>query len=591
MRRSTPSRLVRVDLRERSCKSEPIPAGWQRRFVGGKGLGARYLYDELDAGTDPLGTENVLLFMLGPLTGYLPGEQRYAAITKSPLTGTFLDSYAGGTFPGALAGALNGHMGLLVTGSADEPVSIVVEDGEVRVEPVSEVWGDDTVETCDRFPDAAVACIGPAGEHRVRYATIATDGGDHHAGRGGAGAVMGSKHLKAVVARGESPSGLDDLREAYAERFAKAPVGRWQAASETLESVDFANVVGGLATRGWQEGQFEGTDDIGIETARDASTDRERDTDAVPGGFKMRASEGETVPRGGTQMTLGATLGIDEFDAVVALGDACDRAGVDVISAGNAVALAVLASQDGGLDRDLSFGDTAAVRDLLDEIATRRTQLGDALAFGVEAAAVALGVEDRIPTVKGMEVPSYDPRAAASMALAYATSDRGACHRRSLPIEREPLDSRAWGPARAATAVIVEQDTSSVLWSLVADDFLGSVLDDLGEEWLRAVEAPVPADLQRVGERIWNLTRLFNLREGFGRADDELPAVFTEVVGDGSSTERGIDPTTFDAMLDAYYDARGWDEAGRPTARTLDRLDLRSVVDDETPVSADDSGS
>ena len=283
-------------------------------------------------------------------------------------------------------------------------------------------------------------------------------------------------------------------------------------------------------------------------------------------------------------MTLGATLGVDEFDAVVTLGDTCDRLGVDVISAGNAVAWAILASEDGLLDRDLSFGDADAARDLLDEIATRRTDLGDALARGVDEAAAEFGATDRIPTVKGMEVPSYDPRRAASMALAYATSDRGACHRRSRPIEREPLDSEAWSPERAAQAVIAEQNTRSVLWSLVADDFLGAVLDDLGEAWLRAVGAPVPDDLSLVGERVWNLTRLFNVREGFARADDELPPRFTEPVGSESSDGPVIDPDDFERMLDAYYDARGWDAAGLPTADTLARLDLLDVVDDETPI-------
>ncbi|MFB6164621.1 MAG: aldehyde ferredoxin oxidoreductase family protein [Haloarculaceae archaeon] len=575
--------VLRVDLDEETCEREPLPERWRRRYVGGKGLGARYLYEHLSPGVDPLGPENVLLFATGPLTGYLPGEQRYAAITKSPLTGAFLDSYAGGAFPGALAGALEDALLLAVRGRADDPVALVVSDGAVEIEPTMDLWGADVPTTCDAYPDAPVACVGPGGEHRVQYATIASDGGDHHAGRGGAGAVMGAKRLKAVVARGEAPEGLADLRATARERFAATSTGRWLAASETLESVDVANAVGALAARGWHEGRFDGTDDIGIEAAREAASGREHPDDAVPGGFEIETDDGESVPRGAAQLTLGATLGVDDFDAVVALGDRCDRLGLDVISAGNAVAWAVLASREGRVDRDLAFGEAADARALLGEIAARETPLGDALADGVESAAERYGGRELVPTVKGMEAPSYDPRGAAGLALSYATSDRGACHRRSLPVEREPFEGE-WTPERAARAVIADQDDSSVLWSLVADDFLGPALPDRGAAWLAAVGAPVPADLGAVGERVWNLTRLFNVREGFDRDDDSMPSVFTAPRADDPADAAGLDPERFEAALDAYYDARGWDDDGHPTEQTLARLDLLDAVDEATPV-------
>ncbi len=577
---STPSRVLRVDLTDRSVRSERVPDRWLRDYVGGKGLGARYLYEELDPGEDPLGPGNVLLFVLGPLSGLLPGEPRYAAVTKSPLTGVFLDSYSGGPFPGELAGALGEHLGILATGRADEPVTMVVEDGTATIESSSE-WGEDAVDTCAAFPDAAVACVGPAGERRVNYATIASDGGDHQAGRGGAGAVMGSKRLKAVVARGEAPAGFDRLREAYAERFAADDAGQWLAASGTLESVDFANEAGALATRGWQEHRFDGTEDIGIESARDAAHEREYDDDAAPGGFRIETDDGETVPRGATQMSLGAGLGIDEFDAVAELGATCDRFGMDVISAGSAVAWAIRASEAGLLDRDLDFGDPDGARALLDEIATRSTTLGDALADGVDAAATRFGGEALIPTVKHLELPAYDPRSAPSMALAYATSDRGACHRRARPVEREPFAADPWEPADAARDVVRSQDARSVLWSLVADDFLGEVLrEDLGAEWLAAVGLEyTPDELGTTGERIWTLTRLFNLREGVSRADDTLPELLRE--GEGP-----LDAELFERMLDAYYEIRGWDERGRPTRETLERLGLLDVVDGETPAGS-----
>ncbi|MFD1570664.1 aldehyde ferredoxin oxidoreductase family protein [Halorubrum laminariae] len=584
--------VLRVDLSAETVSREPVPDRWRRHFVGGKGLGARYLYAELDAGTDPLGSDNLLAFCVGPLSGYLPGETRYAAVTKSPLTGGFLDSYAGGDFAGRLAGSLDDCLALLVTGAADEPVHIVVEGGDARVEP-ADAWGADTVETDAEHPDAGVACIGPAGERGVSYATIASDAGDHHAGRGGAGAVMGSKRLKAVVVRDDPPAvppELADLRERGERAYAEGDTGRWQAAGETLESVDFANEVGALATEGWQRDRFEAADDIGIEAAEDAAVGRERPDRAVPGGFEVETDEGRSVPRGATPMTLGAGLGVEEFDAVAALGELCDRLGVDVISAGNAVAWAVRASEAGRVDCDVSFGDPDGARALIEAIATGTAGpcepgIAEALAGGVDAAADAYGTDDAIPTVKSMELPAYDPRAAVGMALAYATSDRGGCHRRARPIEWEAVAEEASTSERVA-AVVTAQNTRSALWSFVADDFAGEPLwDEFGAEWFDALGRDRDAEsLRLAGERIWNLVRLFNAREGFDRAADELPPVLTEPVPNGPATGDRIDPEAFERLLDAYYAARGWDGDGLPTPETLARLDLDATVDAETPV-------
>ncbi|WP_227356369.1 aldehyde ferredoxin oxidoreductase family protein [Haladaptatus salinisoli] len=584
-------RVLRVDLTAERVESEAVPEKWLRRYVGGKGVGARYLYEELSAGADPLGPENVLLFVRGPLSGALPGEPRYAAVTKSPLTGAFLDSYGGGEFAAGLAGALGEHVGVLVTGRAERPVKLEVEDGAATISSAEDLWGADAVEACG-VDDAPVACVGPAGEHRVAYATIASDGGEHHAGRGGAGAVMGAKRLKAVVARGDRPDDLRALREEYAERFRNADVGRWQAASGTLESVDFADEVGVLSTRGWQEGRFDGTEDIGIEAARAAARERERDDDAVPGGFRVETDEGEHVPRGANAMSLGAGLGIDEFDGVAVLGGTCDRLGVDVISAGSAVAWAIRASQEGIVERDLRFGDPDGARALIEEIARRETPLGDALADGVSAAAASFGGDDLVPTVKAMEVPPYDPRGAKGMALAYATSDRGGCHRRARPVETEVFRGEEPSDADRVRGVIAEQNARSVLWSLIIDDFVGEVLrSDLGAEWLSAVGYDYEAsDLRTVGERIWTLVRLFNVREGFSRADDGLPAVFTEPLTGGPADGEALDPDAFEATLERYYAERGWGEEGRPARALLERLDLADAVDDATGVASEPVG-
>lgn len=590
--------VLRADLSAGTVERERVPAEWRRRFLGGKGLGARYLYEELDADAAPLGPENLLAFCVGPLSGALPGEPRYAAVTKSPLTGLFLDSYAGGAFAARLAGSLDDCLALLVTGESDEPVRIEVADGEAAIRP-AETWGEDTVATAAAHSDAAVACVGPAGEREVAYATIASDAGDHHAGRGGAGAVMGAKGLKAVLARGESPEPpepLAALREEYAERFADEETGRWQAAGETLESVDFANEVGALATEGWQKGRFAGTEDVGIAAAKEAAVGRENPDEAVPGGFRIETDAGETVPRGAAPMTLGAGLGVDDFDAVAALGELCDRLGVDVISAGNAVAWAARAAESGVVEADLAFGDADAARALIEAIATGadgpcEAGVAAALAEGVDAAAARFGADD-IPTVKSMELPAYDPRAAAGMALAYATSDRGGCHRRARPIEEEVFD--AWDRDDRVTAVVAAQDTRSLLWSLVADDFAGETMwRDCGAPFLAAladhtgVDYPTDPDaIRRTGERIWTLVRLFNVREGADRDDDALPEALREPIADGPAAGSRIDPEGFDALLDAYYAARGWGADGIPTAETLDRLGLADVRDAETPTAS-----
>ncbi len=631
------SHVLWVDLSARETFRERAPEEWRRRFLGGKGLGARYLYDELEPGADPLGPENLLAFCSGPLSGYLPGETRYAAVTKSPLTGVFLDSYAGGTFADRLAGSLDDCLALLVTGAASEPVRIDVSGGDAQIVPAT-TWGNDTAQTDAAHPDAAVACIGPGGEREVAYATIASDGGQHHAGRGGAGAVMGAKQLKAVVAHDPAPElppdgKLASLRDEYASAYAADETGRWQAAAATLESVDFANEVGALASRGWQRTQFDATDQIGIEAAREAAVGRENPDSSVPGGFRVETDAGESVPRGATQMTLGAGLEIDEFDAVAALGELCDRLGIDVITAGNAVAWTVRADQAGLIDCDVSFGDKEGAASLLTAVAGEGTPpcsaaVIDALREGVDVAAESFGGDELIPTVKSMELPAYDPRTAAGMALAYATSDRGACHRRARPIEQEAFDPE-WSTRKRVAAVIAAQDTRSTLWSLVADDFVGDTLwDDLAAEWLAAVglhsdpdsesgsdldvasesgadtvtansgsdsDAGVDADirtLRRSGERIWTLVRLFNIREGLDRESDTLPDALSDPVDAGPAAGAVISPDDFDSLLDAYYTARGWDSDGRPTKETLERLGLASVRDQTTPlgspVTADD---
>lgn len=585
MTQRAPNRLLRVNLAEEWVESECVPERWLKRYLGGKGLGARYLYEELDPSVDPLSPANRLLLMLGPLAGAAPHEQRYAAVTKSPLTNGFLDSYSGGAFPARLAGSLPDYVGVVIQGRADDPVVLHLRDGDADLRPAADYWGLDTVETCRAFEDAAVACVGPAGEAGVAYATIASDDANHHAGRGGAGTVMGDKRLKAIVAH-DAPRDREDpagLRERYEGAYRESATGQWLAASDLVETVEVADEIGALATRGWQAGVFEGAESVGVEAVRDRAVGREH---GDMGGFRVETPNGEYVPRGASAMSLGAVLSIDDFDAVAHLGEVCDRLGMDLISAGNAVAWVMRASEKEALDRDLSFGDKEAARDLIEDIAYRRTRLGDALATGVDAASADLDIDVSIPSVKDMSAPAYDPRAARSMALAYATSDRGACHRRARPVEREAFDGHHWTDADRVEAVVTEQTVRAVLWSLVVDDFVGETLrEDLGAEWLHAVGFDHNRDdLWTVGERVWTLVRLFNVREGMDRSDDSLPETFTKPLDGGPADGEAVSLDQFEDLLTQYYAAREWSMEGRPTRGLLERLDMTHLVDETVPV-------
>lgn len=581
MEAALPDRILAVDLDDGTVAVETLPAAWTANFLGGKGLGARYLYEAVGASVDPLSAENVLLFMVGPLTGYLPDGGRVAAITKSPLTGLFLDSYAGGSVGPALRAWRPDVAGIAIRGRCAEQHVLDLRPDSPQLDPVPELAGGTVSETDAAFPDAAVASVGPAGETGVAFATIAIDGGDHHAGRGGAGAVMGTKGLKALVLDEGVPSvptpEMAAVRERTRAAFADSPYGRSYRSTGTLDSVEFADALSILPTRGWQDRTFAGASAIGAEAVAATATGRERGDEEFPGDYRLATGEDQTVVRGGAPIALGAGLGIDDVEAVGELAATCDRLGLDVISAGNALALAVRAGETGAIEHDVAFGDPDGALELLDAIAHGRGGDARILGRGVEAAATKWDLPELIPTVKAMAVPSFDPRGAPAMALAYATSDRGACHRRAVPATVGAFRPQ-WTPTQIAGAVAAEQDRRAVLWCLIVDDVTAPMLGDLGRAWLDALGHPTSAEeLRHIGARTWTMTRLFNVREGVDRSADSLPAVFRE----GAA---GIDPSAFERMVDRYYERREWDRAGRPSERLMARLDLLELCDADTPI-------
>ncbi|RAW43973.1 aldehyde ferredoxin oxidoreductase [Halorubrum sp. 48-1-W] len=602
--------LLRVNLSERTVGTEEVPESYRNTFVSGKGLGAVMLLDELPPGTDPLSPENPLFFTFGPLTGHAPGTSRYGVVTKSPLTGTFVDSYSGGHFPSMFRFAMPSYLGVVFEGSADDPVLLRVDDGEVSIEDADHLWGShDARETAREFADrnTKVAAIGPAGENRVRFATISSDEASHHAGRGGVGAVMGSKNLKAVVATGTKPDDgeLQDLRIDHMRRLGNGTETEWAREGGTQIIVDWTQEVGALPSHNWTEGTIDDVDTLNI----DAFEPGHRRPDSC---YNCPIACGHVTDFAGTDVggafpdasvawgpeyetigMMGANTDITDVTGVTELADRADRLGMDTISLGNVVSWLMETSERGIVEFDIEFGDAETAAEVVEKVA-HREGIGDALAEGTVGAAERLCPDDprareAAVEVKGMELPAYDPRASLSMALAYATSDRGGCHQRAFPIgsdalggERDPFDTEGH-----AAAVVDEQNEGALSFSMVACDFTAYNYERVAE-WLREFGYDLTVDdLETVGERAWTMTRLFNLREGFDREDDSLPERLTRPLESGGPADGNrVTEADFETMLEEYYDIRGWTEEGVPQKATIERLDLEPFVPDEVEIGA-----
>lgn len=597
-------KLVRVDLSEERVTIETVPQQYRDRFIAGKGLGAALLFDEVEAGTDPLSPENNLYFLFGPLTGFAPGTSRYAAVTKSPLTGTFVDSYSGGHFPTMVRYALPNVLAIAIEGRADEPVTLRITEGEITLEDATDLWGLDTKETARQFDgkQTKTACIGPAGENQVKFATISSDEGTHHAGRGGVGAVMGSKNLKAVVATGDSPPtapNVQELKVKHTQRLGTDDEVSWARNGGTQLIVDWTQEVGALPSHNWSRGTIEDVDNLNIDAfeAGHVDTDscfgcpvacghvvdfEESDVDgAFPNASVDWGPEYETIGM------MGANTDITNVTEVTKLANLADTLGMDTISLGNILSWLMEVTEKGFVDADLSWGDAEAAAEVIRKIA-HREGIGDDLAEGTARAAERLcdghpDAREAAVQIKGLELPAYEPRASFSMALAYATSDRGACHQRAFPIESDALGGERdpFATDGHASVVIEEQNENALTYSMVSCSFTAYNYERVCE-WLNALAYDVTVDdLQVVGERAWNMTRLFNVREGFDREDDALPPRFTEPLERGGPADgNAISEAEFESMLEEYYDQRGWTSDGKPTCETLERIDIASLAPD-----------
>lgn len=594
--------ILKIDLSQGRTALLEVPSAWREQFLGGASLAARLLYSSLTANLDPFSPQAPLLFLTGPLTGTAgPTVGRFVVCGKGAATGLWAESNCGGFWGPELRFA--GYDGIWIEGRAEEPVYILIQNDRVEIRPASHLWGLDTYETQERIkaendqPGLHVATIGPAGERKVRFAGIYCDHG-RAAGRTGLGAVMGAKNLKAIAVRGTrktlplaNAARYAELRSQANRQLRQDNEAQVLHALGTAGAANYAEYLGALPARYYHQGTFPQVDAISGATMSETILSGQSACHAcvIACGRVVRLGDGQKRkgPEYETIVSLGPNLLNADLESIVRLGELCDRYGMDTISLGNTIGLAfhlfekgILTTQEtGGLE--LRWGDVTAIRQLI-RMTAYREGLGDWIAEGARNLAARLGAPEEAVQVNGLEVAYHDPRGVSGMALVYATSPRGACHNQSdyffvdwghvqpsLGIEYFP---RHAGAEKAAN-VARHQDWRTVFNALVMCIFANiepQMQVDLinaacGLDWLLE-------DMLRAGERAWNLKRLINLRLGLRREQEKLPKALLEPYSEGGAAGYII---PFDEMLQAYYQARGWDlHSGAPTPETLRRLGL-----------------
>lgn len=612
-------KILRINLTEMTAREEPLPHDVAREYIGGAGFGVKYLFDELKAGTDPLGPENKLIFAAGPFTGTLtPCASRMAVAGKSPLTHAVGVALSGGHFPVELKYA--GYDALIIEGKAEKPTYVWIKDGKTHFRNANQVWGLKTTD-CQQViknelkdQNVRVACIGPAGENLSKIACIINE--MRAAGRKGLGAVMGSKNLKAIAVRGTGSMAVasrEKLKSASGQMnraMKESPVLYSEfSKTGTPSNVDNTCALGIFPAKNWSAtGEFTPVEQIGVEALATRNAGREFCAICPVGCSQLNLAR--TGPYSGilaegpefeTLYSFGGQTGVDNVDAIIAADRLADELGLDSISTGVVIGFAmelfekgILRLPDtGGLE--LNFGNHEAMVTLLRLIAFREG-IGDILADGVKAAAdrIGQGSKKYALHVKGLELPGYDIRGAKAHGLNYATSYTGADHNRGYafqeifgipvpyPVDRFATEGKGkltkWNQdVRAATA---DCPTMCVfLLDMAVPHFATENTAALMEAI--AGLTYTPEEIEQVGERINNLARAFNVREGYTRADDTLPErVMTEPLVSGASKGHFISQDDLKQMLDEYYTARGWDlMTGIPTREKLVELGLAYVAD------------
>lgn len=587
------NKILDVDLTDKKIKTTNLDEKNAKKFVGGKGLGAKILYDNLKKNVDPLSPENIIIFASGPLTATLaPSSARWCVVTKSPLTNIFLDSQVGGSFGVKMKKA--GFDFIIVRGKSSYPVYLKLSDDNCEIVDAENLWGKGCFYTektlKNKFgKNVSAAVIGNAGESLVRYACICIDM-YMQAGRGGAGAVMGSKNLKAVAVSGNTKMDYaepEKFKENVKKAFKKVrehPFTELRTKYGTPVWVNPVNEGGLLPTRNFQKGVFEHADEISGEKMKESIVVADESCPGCPikcwkhSKVENNNHKCEVVgPEYETIALIGSNNMIRSIKAIAHANMLCDDFGLDTISTGDVIAFASECSEKGLIKEKIGFGDEEKLIELIKKIG-KREDIGDMLAEGVKRISEKIGGKDFAMHVKGMEIPGYDPRGAFGMALAYATSDRGACHQRAWTVRAELQGNLkpAYSTEGRARFVKDAQDSNAMLFSLVLCDFMPLGAEDYVELLNSATGFDfTEEEYMKTGERIWNLTRMFNVREGITRKDDTLPPRFmNESLPDGPAKGQKITKEILDKMLDEYYSLRGWDENGVPRKEKLDELGL-----------------
>jgi aldehyde:ferredoxin oxidoreductase len=599
-------RLLDIDLSSGKTKERVISDDMLEGYLGGRGLGVRLLFDMLPAGTEPLSPENVLFFLTGPLTGTkVPGSSKFVVITKSPLTQAWCDSYSSGRLPIELKKL--GYDGIIVRGKSNHPCYLRMDEDGVRIKSADAIWGKDSFET-DRIlketegdPYVGITSIGPAGERLCRFACLNSEL-YRQAGRGGVGAVMGSKNLKAIVIKGKGRVHQHDRKRLVAlnqqnyQRSRKSEVARARMRYGTPLTLNITHAGGILPTKNFQFGTWEkALEKIDAEGVYKSRISRKACISCfTPCSLITRASNGKyqgTTVEGPEYETLamfGSNLLIDALPEIIQANVLCDSLGLDTISAGNVIGFSMECFERGLISPteteglEIRFGDGEASLAAIEMMAMRRG-FGDILAEGVRrmAAHVGKGSERFAMHVKGMEFPGYDPRGAFGSALSYAVSPRGACHRRAWPPAKEILgEYPPYTVEGKAEMVKGLYDENCILHSLLVCDFQSKFIPLSLEDYAQYFQAVTGEDISTedflsIAGRIETLIRMFNVREGLTRKEDTLPQrTLNEPLPDGPAKGQCIGDENLNRMIDEYYASRGWDSSGIPTKETLKKLQL-----------------
>lgn len=611
-------KILRVNLSEGRVSEEDIPESWLKDYLGGAGLATKYLYDEVKAGIEPLGPENKLIFMAGCLTSTpSPSTGRYSVVAKSPLTGFWAQSNSAGFWGSDFR--KTGFDGIIFEGVSPQPVYLVIEDGKAELKGAGDIWGKNVLETTSLLKEKLgkgfnVACIGIAGENLVKYAAILND--EHRAaGRCGMGAVMGSKRLKAIAVKGSKTVQIANqaaFTEVAKKQYALLEESMLKIAMETFGTavvLDLVNVRGGLPTRNWQTGVFPNIEKINATAINETLLVDRKNCFACP--IKCgRVTEIKTGPYAGSKGegpeyetigTCGAMCDIDDLEAITMAHYLCDDYGLDTISAGSTIAFAMECYEKGILTKsdtgglEINFGDAAIMIDLLHKIA-KREGIGDLLAEGTRRMAEKLGkgTERFAMHVKGLEMPCYDPRAAKITGLGFMVANRGGDHMTSyvqapaflnmpfLIVEESTIEDIFVENPEEAKVVKDLEDALTFFDCAGGCKFMGMSL--AADEWIELIAHATGwkfgvDEFRKTGERVVNLARAYNIREGLTPADDSLPKrLLEEPLPEGPAAGHVNNPAP---LLEAYYEFRGWDKAtGKPTPEKLRELGLEDLIPD-----------